>query len=589
VNVNSERPSRNKFALAALPLIALALASGVLTTNVDAASVAKGRILVQPRAGLAEAEFDKVLAPHGGKAVGRIPSLDVVVVELPSHASEEAVAALIAHNPHVKFAEPDRLVAPDASANDVYYGSEWHLQTIQAPIAWDSSLGTGILVAILDTGVDGTHIDLQGQLVPGWNFYDNNSNTADVYGHGTKVAGVVAAHSNNATGVTSVAWNAKLMPLRISDPTGYAMWSTVASALTWAADHGAKVANISYGVHGSSTVQAAAQYMKNKGGVVVNSAGNSGAYDATAPSDTLITVAATASNDVRASFSSWGTYVDLAAPGAGIWSTTVGGGYAAVSGTSFSSPVTAGVVALMLGANPSLAPSQVESLLKSTAVDLGTAGYDQYYGYGRVNAASAVQAAAQAKTSDTQPPAVAISAPTAGTSVKGIVAVNASASDNVGVARVELYVNGALLATDTTSPYGFSWDTTKRADGAATLFARAYDSAGNATSSSSVAVSVANTAVALVADTVAPTVAIRNPANNSLVSGVVSISASASDNRGISNLSLYVDGVLKSSGNVTSTSYNWNTNKVAKGAHTVSAVAADTSGNRSTSTISVTK
>jgi hypothetical protein len=242
----------------------------------------------------------------------------------------------------------------------------------------------------------------------------------------------------------------------------------------------------------------------------------------------------------------------------------------------------------MMSANPALAPSQIESLLKSTAADVGTAGYDQYYGYGRVNAASAVQAAAAMKASDTQPPAVALSSPSSGSTAKGIVAVNASASDNVGVSRVELYVNGALLATDAASPYSFSWDSTKVADGSAALVARAYDAAGNASNSSSVAVNVAN-AVALVADTIAPTVTIRNPANGSVVTGVVSISASASDNRGISSLSVYVDGVLKSSGNVSSTSFNWNTNKVAIGAHTISAVATDTSGNRSTSTISVRK
>jgi len=587
MNVKSQRPSRAKVALVVLPLVALAVGSAFITTDAEAA-VVKGRILVQPRAGFPDDEFDKLLATHGGKALGRIRNLDVVVVEVPSHASEEAVAALIAHNPHVKFAEPDRLVAPDLWANDSYYGSEWHLQTMQAPIAWDLSLGAGVTVAILDTGVDASHPDLQGQLVGGWNFYDNNSNTSDVYGHGTKVAGVVAAHSNNAAGVTAMAWNAKLMPLRVSDTTGSANVSTIASALTWAADHGAKVANISYGVHGSATVQAAAQYMKNRGGVVVNSAGNSGALDATPPSDTLITVAATGSTDTRASFSSWGTYVDLAAPGVNIWSTARGGGYAAVSGTSFSSPLTAGVVALMMAANPALAPSQIESLLKSTAVDLGTAGYDQYYGFGRVNAASAVQAAAQARPSDTQPPTVAIASPAVGASVKGLVTVDANASDNVGVSRVELYVNGALRATDAASPYGFSWDSAAVADGRATLVARAYDAAGNATNSSSVVVNVAN-AVALVADTVAPTVSIRNPANNSVVAGVVSISASAADNRGISNLSLYVDGELKSSGNVSSTSYSWNTKKVASGAHTISAVATDTSGNRSTSTISVRK
>jgi subtilisin family serine protease len=191
----------------ALPLALMTVAAGIAGTAYGA-PVVEGHILVQPRAGLPAGEFEKVLAPHGGKVMGRLGDLDVYIVQLPANASETAVAALLAHNPHLKFAEPDQLVAPSLSPNDTYYGSEWHLQMVQAPAAWDLSLGTGVTVAILDTGVDAAHADLQGKLVPGWNFYDNNSNTADVHGHGTSVAGVVAALSNNALGVSSMAWNA---------------------------------------------------------------------------------------------------------------------------------------------------------------------------------------------------------------------------------------------------------------------------------------------------------------------------------------------------------------------------------------------
>ena len=378
------------------------------------------------------------------------------------------------------------------------------------------------------------------------------------------------------------------MPIRISDAGGYGSWSAIASGLNWAADHGAKVANISFMVQGSSTIQSAAQYMKNKGGVVVNSAGNTGAVDSTAASDTLLSISATDSTDNRASWSTYGPYVDLAAPGVGILSTAAGGGYSSVSGTSFSSPLTAGVVALMMAANPSLAPSQIESILKSTATDLGTAGYDQYYGYGRVNAASAVQAAAQARSSDTQAPTVAISSPTGGT-VSGIVPVNVSASDNVGVTRVDLLVNGTLLATDTTSPYSFSWDSTTVADGGATLVGRAYDAAGNSKNSTTVSLNVANSVTVTSSDTIAPNVIISNPGDGTKVSGQVTIRAAGSDNVGIASLSLYVDGVLKATGNSATVSYRWNTSKIARGTHSISAAARDISGNQTTTAIQVTK
>jgi subtilisin family serine protease len=554
-----------------------------------AATWVKGHILVQPRAGLSDAEFDKALATQGGKAVGRLGNLDIYVVSLPPTASEQAVANALAHHPNVKFAEVDRLVAPAFTPNDADYGSEWHLQTINAPVAWNTSVGSGVTVAILDSGIDATHPDLVGQLVPGWNFYDNNSNTADVNGHGTMVAGVVAARGNNSIGVAGVAWGAKLMPVRVSDASGTGTLSAFANGLTYAADHGARIANLSFPVQSSQSTQAAAQYFVNKGGVVFNSAGNYAALDSTPPSNSLVSVSATGSTDILASWSSYGPYVDLSAPGVGIWTTSLGGGYSSVSGTSFSSPLSAGVAALMMSVNPSLAPSQIVSLMESTAVDLGTAGYDYSYGYGRVNAGAAVIAAAQAKATDVQPPAVAITSPTGGT-VSGIVPINVTASDNVGVTRVDLLVSGTLLASDITAPYAFSWDSTALAGSSASLVARAYDAAGNAASSAAVVVSVGGgTIPPPPADTTPPTVAITSPGNSSIVTGVVTINVKAGDNVAVSSLSVYVDGKVVSTGNSASISYKWNTKKAASGAHTIGATAKDASGNQTSTTIQVKK
>jgi hypothetical protein len=327
----------------------------------------------------------------------------------------------------------------------------------------------------------------------------------------------------------------------------------------------------------------------NKGGVVFNSAGNYGTLDSTPPSNTLVSVSATDSTDTIASWSSFGPYVDVSAPGVSIWTTAMGGGYAAVSGTSFSSPLSAGVAALMMSVNPKLAPSQVVSLLESTAVDRGTAGYDYDYGYGRVNAAAAVAAAAAATAVDSQPPSVSITSPTGGT-VSGIVPINVTATDNVGVTRVDLLVSGTLLASDPTAPYAFSWDSSKIAGSSASLVARAYDAAGNATNSTAVVVAVASTAAPpSTLDTTPPTVAITSPGNGSVVSGLVNVNAKGTDNVAVASVSLYLDGAMVSTGNSGSLTYKWNTKKAGKGTHTLKATAKDTSGNQSSVSIQVTK
>jgi thermitase len=578
------KPARNRLSIGAT----LAIASlGMLPSLSSAAPPeqwASGRILVSPRPGLPAAAFNKIIKSYGANASRKLNGINVYVVEMPP-GREQAMAQALARHPNMKFAEVDGAVSMQMTPSDTYYPNAWHLPIIQAPAAWDIATGSGITIAILDGGVESTHPDLAAHIVPGWNFYDNNSNTSDVNGHGTKVAGVAAALGDNAMGVTGGAWNAKIMPMRISDTAGnLTYYSIIANSLTWAADHGARVANISYIISQVATVQNAAQYMRNKGGVVVASAGNTGAFDPTPNTSTILTVAATDSADQRASWSAYGPVVDVAAPGVGIWTTTAGGGYGAVSGTSFSSPLTAGVVALMLSANPALQPSQVDSILTSTADDLGTPGRDDYYGYGRINAYRAVSAAKAAVTADTQPPTVAITSPGGGT-VAGIVTVNVSAADNIGVTQVDLYAGGALVASDIAAPYSFSWDSASRADGLTSLVAKAYDAAGNV-ASSTLSVSVGNTTPT--ADVTPPSVSIGNPSNGSTVSGNVSINVNASDNVALSGVSLYVDGALKATGNG-ALSYNWNSRKASDGTHSIQAVARDVAGNSSTQTVQVVK
>jgi hypothetical protein len=361
----------------------------------------------------------------------------------------------------------------------------------------------------------------------------------------------------------------------------------IAQGIVWAADHGAKVASISYkNLAGSSTVIRAAQYMRGKGGIVVVAGGNDGIYVATAPSADVTAVSATDSSDTRTSWSNYGEYIDIAAPGAYIWTTTRGGGYGQGIGTSFSTPLVAGVYAMMMTANPSLPPAGVDSILFSTALDLGSAGYDTYYGYGRVDAAAAVAKAKMTVVSDSTAPSTLILSPLGG-QVRGVVPVDAQAIDDVGIAKVELYAGADLVATDTNAPYAFSWDTSQWADGDVVLKTKAYDTAGNAANSTGVTVTVAN-------DTQAPIVTISSPQSGSTVSGTLTISVSATDNASVSRIALLVDGKQVAVSDSSTLSYSWSV-PVRRGnkknrtgtASTITAIAYDPAKNAGSASVTV--
>ncbi len=539
-----------------------------------------GQILVKFRAGMTDDKVGKALGHYKSQSKGKIGGGklgQLHKVSVPVGAEEEYVQTL-SQRSDVEFAELDEQVKPVAVPNDPSYGSAWHLPLMGAPTAWDSTSGAGITIAVLDTGVDSTHPDLAAHIVPGWNVYDNTSNTADVYGHGTEVAGAAAEIGNNGVGGVGVAYGAQIMPIRISDPSGYAYFSTMASGITFAADHGARLANISFeNACGGASVMSAAQYMRGKGGVVVIAAGNTGAQTSAPASADIICVSATDSADARASWSSFGPSVDVAAPGVNIWATTNGGGYGFVSGTSFVSPVTAGTYALMMAAKPSLTPAQLDGFLFSTAKDLGAAGRDDYYGYGRVDIAAAVAAAKDTTTPvDITPPTVSMTAPTSGSSVSKLVTVQASAQDNGGIAAVKFTVDGVDLGTDSSSPYAATWDTTLFANGSHTLGAVAQDAAGN--SATAACTIVVNNTV----DTQAPAVAITSPTDGTVVSAKtasVTVKVNATDNVGVTRVDLFVDGVAAGSSTSAPFSIKWNTRKLAVGSHALQTKAVDAMGN----------
>jgi len=539
----------------------------------------KGRLLVTPRAGLSMKEIEKALKPHGAKSKRHLKQLNVHVCELPAGIDEVKAMRTLKKDKRFKHVELDMIITPNESVTDPSVGNSWALPKIQAPTAWGTSNGDGIIIAILDTGTDSSHPDLAANMVPGWNIYDNNSDTTDVHGHGTKVAGAAAAAANNGLGSAGVAWMAEIMPIRIASPTGSSSYSRAANGIIWAADHGANVVNISFsGVAGSSTVQSAANYLRSRGGVVVVAADNTAGFLDHAASDALLAAAATDRNDLRASFSSYGAYVDVAAPGVSIYTTTRGGGYGNVSGTSFSSPIVAATAALVLSANSNLKPADVDQILKSTAVDLGAEGFDNFYGAGRVNAAAAVAAASGLISVDDQSPTISITSPTGG-EVSGVVPIDVNYSDNAGVVRVELYVNDQKIITDTQSPFAFAWDTTALADGDHILTAQAFDAAGNMGISSNVTVTINNTPVI---DSETPNITITAPTGGE-VSGIVPVGVNTSDNVAVVRVELFVNGQKTMTDTQAPFAFNWDTTILTDGHYSLTTKAFDAADNAATS------
>lgn len=472
--------------------------------SLSAQTPVPGRVLVGFKAGVPNSQAQTILNSVGARLQRQLLNLPVHVLELPPTANANAVLNVFKNRAEVEFAEQDMYLPPiQLTPNDPQYSSQWHLPRIQAPSAWTSTTGSStITIAILDTGVDATHPDLQPRMVAGWNTNDNNNDSRDIHGHGTKVAGTASATGNNAIGIAGVSWNTLIMPIRVTDTAGYATYSTIATALNWAADRGARVANISFDIIGSSTVSSAAQYFQSRGGVVISSAGNSGTSSTLAPSPFITTVSATDNNDAIYSWSTTGARVTLSAPGC-VTTTFSGGSYGGACGTSFSSPVTAGVAALLLSRNPSLTPAQVTAILQASADDLGAAGLDPIFGYGRVNAARAIGMAfnppSTSSTTTTPPPpppppadltapTISLLSPANGATVSGNVAVTFNARDNVAVTRVDLLVNGAIVGSSTSAPFTVRWNTQKIPRGSYVLQGRARDAAGNTALSNTVMV-----------------------------------------------------------------------------------------------------
>jgi len=550
-----------------------------------------GHYIVQMRDGADRGEAEDEVGRHGGRVLDRLRQVHMLVVDLPPGAARAAETAL-RRSARFQLVQPESLHEPSFVPNDPLLPSEWHLSKIEAFAAWDLVTGGSVPIAILDSGVDAAHPDLAGKLVPGWNCYDDNADTSDVYGHGTQVAGSAAAAGNNGLGVAGPALASPIMPMRVTGTNGWASDSAIIRGLTWAADHGARVANLSFaGIHSTPAILSAAQYFMSKGGLVTASAGNYGTDDGSPDTPYVVSVPATAGDDSKASWSSYGRYVDVAAPGVGVYTTLRGGAWGSASGTSFSAPVTAGVIALIFAANPSLTPQEAEAVLEANADDLGEPGFDTFFGWGRVNAFRAVSAALAtgAPPPDTTAPTASISSPVAGATVSDPVAIAVFASDNVGVTEVRFYVDGQMAASDTSAPFEAYWDSASAGDGPHTLTADAFDAAGNRGSAAPVGVTVSNAPPPPVVDTTTPSVTIEFPADGSVVETKQTFSVTASDASGIARVEFLVDGVRKARDTSAPYIFSVSTKKWSAGTHTVTVRAVGRDGLSASVSITVVK
>jgi hypothetical protein len=334
---------------------------------------------------------------HGHRVVAALPALDAVVVELDRDADPAAARRDLQERPEVRYAEPDGVAEALATPNDPRYPNQYGPRLMGVPAAWDGGAGYGaasVKVAVIDSGLDRAHPDLAAsRVLVGYDYVHRDGTPEDDCGHGTAVAGIVAATTNNGVGLAGIA-QATLLPLKVTArdaSTGACTGSmaNVARAVTDATDQGAKVINLSLAATSSdSTTAAAIKYARDRGVVVVAGSGNNGQvgikYPASDPN--ALAIGAVDASKTVASWSNRGPQLDFVAPGVNIDVLRPGSAYGSGGGTSYSAPHVAGAVALALACAPTLDAATLVGHLQASAEDLGAAGRDDTYGHGLVRA-----------------------------------------------------------------------------------------------------------------------------------------------------------------------------------------------------------
>lgn len=330
-----------------------------------------------------------------------LPEIDARLLEFPEvknerarEAREEALIRIkrsLEQNPGVESVDYNYIVEASAAPNDPQFDKQWGLKKIKAPKAWNVSKGNNMSIAVLDTGIDTDHPDLKDKIERQSNFVGTGK-AEDGDGHGTHVAGIAAAKTDNGKGVAGTCHSCRLIVGKVLDDNGEGTAGGVADGIIWAAKQDAEAINLSLGSRGDAdAVRKAVNYAWNKGSVVVAAAGNEDSnvkeYPAAYPK--AVAVAATNAKDKRASFSNYGGWISVSAPGVSILS-TLPGGYGYMSGTSMATPHVSGLAGLLAAKSQVNTAAKNRGIIESTAVDRGAAGKDAFYGWGRINAAAGV-------------------------------------------------------------------------------------------------------------------------------------------------------------------------------------------------------
>jgi len=330
------------------------------------------------------------------QTLGRTQAASMGVISAASLRTEEELAEALLKTGRYAFAEPDYLMSAAVAPNDPNYSLQWFHPRIRSAEAWDITTGApSVMVAVLDTGVDVNHPDLASNMqLPGFNVVNQNTDIRPVAEHGTWVAGLIGAVGNNAIGVSGMGWSVKILPVRITNNADTTAWcSDMAQGITWAADHGAQIINLSYNILGCPrTMDAASRYARTKGALVFIAAGNEG-VDVTpyVPSGmSFQMIGATNETDKRASFSNYGRPISLVAPGARMITTAPGGDYVIRDGTSFATPLVSGLAALIRAYHPTFSPDEVMRIINATA-----RSGPEVDGQGRIDAGAALASAKQ--------------------------------------------------------------------------------------------------------------------------------------------------------------------------------------------------